>query len=364
MGLKGTDDVLEEALAMGARPVAPGRAIEALAAYREHRGSSDVHWITCGLPMGAAELLEAGYPGEKVEVIYHPAKTTTAKDTREATKAIAKLGVEVLLFCGGDGTARDILDAIDAELPILGIPAGVKMHSAIFGVSPEATATTLARFLEGSLSVGDAEVIDLDEEAYRRGSWNLQLYGLARTPQEPNLVQTGKLMVEAVGDEAIREEIAEYLGELMEEEPEALFIFGPGGTTFDICDELDLEKTLLGIDAVLSGKIVGRDLNEDGLIKLLQRHPKARLVLSPIGAQGFVLGRGNLQLSPKVLRSIGLHNILVVATPSKLRATPLLRADTGDSEQDKYFSEKGHLLVIVGYRTKKLHPVQAFERPC
>lgn len=359
VGLKGTDDVLEEALAMGAEPVAPARAIEALLAVRNGKPAIEIHWITCGTPMGEAELLEAGYYMDAVEVVYRPSEKTTAEDTVKASRAMASATVDILLFCGGDGTGRDILDSVDAELPILGIPAGVKMHSAVFGVNPEAAARTLTRYLQGDLPLGRAEVIDLDEEAYREGRWSLQIYGLAQTPQEPNLVQTGKMMVEAVGDEAIREEMADYFGELIEEEPDVLFIFGPGGTTHGVCGLLGLDKTLLGIDAVLAGEIVGRDLNEDGLIRLLRDHPSARLVLSPIGAQGFILGRGNLQLSPHVLRAIGLHNLLVVATPAKLRATPVLRADTGDFDLDNYFAEKGYILVIVGYRTKKLHPVQA-----
>ncbi len=308
--------------------------------------------------MGETELLSAGFREDQVEVVYHPSPATTAEDTVKASRTMAGRGVDILLFCGGDGTARDLLDAVDATLPILGIPAGVKMHSAVFGVNPEAAAVTLVRFLEGSLSVGEAEVIDLDEAAYRQGHWDLQLCGLAQTPQEPNLVQTGKMMVEAVGDEAIKEEMGDYFRELMEEEPDSLFVFGPGGTTHGLCRKLGVEKTLLGIDAMLAGKLVGRDLNEDGLMRLLKAHSTARLVLSPIGAQGFILGRGNLQLSPKVLRAIGLHNILVVATPSKLRATPFLRADIGDGEMDAYFADRGHLLVVVGYRTKKLHPVQ------
>lgn len=358
VGLKGTDGVLEEALAMGAEPVAPARAVEALVALRGSKPSTDIRWFTCGPPMGEAELHEAGYERDGVEVVYRPSKGTTAEDTVKASRAMANARVDILLFCGGDGTGRDILDSVNAELPILGIPAGVKMHSAIFGISPEATARTLTHYLQGDLPMGKAEVIDLDEKAYREGRWSLQLYGLALTPQEPNLVQTGKMMVEAVGDEAIREEMADYLRELMGEEPEVLFILGPGGTTHGICEQLEIDKTLLGIDAVLAGEIVGRDLNEDGLIRLLGEHPSAKLVLSPIGAQGFILGRGNLQLSPPVLRAIGLHNLLVVATPAKLRATPVLRADTGDPDLDRYFSEKGHLLVIVGYRTKKMHPIQ------
>ncbi len=358
VGLKGTDNVVEEALAMGARPVAPSRAVEALSSFREMEAPTEVQWLTCGPPMGETELKAANFPPDSTEILYYPSKKTTARDTVKASEMFAEAGADILLFCGGDGTARDILDAVGSRLPILGIPAGVKMHSAVFGVSPEASAATLARYLGGELSTGEAEVLDLDEERYRRGEWSLKLYGLALTPREPNLVQAGKLMVLEVADEAIREEMADYVGELMDEEPETLFIFGPGGTTHGICRHLGLDTTLLGIDAVLARKLVGRDLNEEGLLRLLTSYPTAKLVLSPIGAQGFILGRGNLQLSPEVLRRVGLHNIIIVATPSKLRATPQLRVDTQDRELDAYFIQKGHLLVVMGYRTMKLHSVR------
>lgn len=361
VGLKGTDGVVEEAQAMGAKPVAPSRAIQALRPFRGLDVAREVHWLTCGPPMGETELKAVSFESDAYEVLYRPRAKTEAKDTTKAADAFARAGAEILLFCGGDGTARDIFDSIDARMPILGIPSGVKMHSGVFGVNPEATATILDRFLSGELSTGEAEIMDLDEDRYRRGEWSIRLYGLAITPQEPNLVQTGKLMVEEVADEAIREEMADYIEELMEEEPDTMYIFGPGGTIQGICRRLGLEGTLLGIDAAISKNLVGRDLNEDGLLKLLESHPKAKLVLSPIGAQGFILGRGNLQLSPEVLRTIGAHNIIIVATPSKLRATPFLRVDTGDSELDGYFAEKNHLLVVIGYRTMKLHPIGGFQ---
>ncbi|MFQ5920030.1 MAG: ATP-NAD kinase, partial [Thermoplasmata archaeon] len=170
-------------------------------------------------------------------------------------------------------------------------------------------------------------------------------------------VQMGKLLVKAVADDVILEEVAGYMRELMEEGPDEVFLFGPGGTTHAVAALLGLETTLLGIDAVVHGEVIGRDLNEEGLLAVLGEQAQAKLVLSPIGAQGFVLGRGNLQLSPTVLRAVGLANLLIVATPAKLRSTPRLRADTGDDELDGAFSERTHRPVIIGYRTKKMHPV-------
>lgn len=359
VGLKGTDGVEEEALRRGATPVAPGRAREALRAFVPMRTSQDVHWLTCDPPMGADVLRDIGVGEDRIEVLHEPPERTSPEDTKRAARAFADGHADLILFCGGDGTARDLLDAIDARVPVLGIPAGVKMHSAVFAVNPEAAAQILDRFVAGALPTGQAEVLDLDEERYRRGEWNVRLYGMARTPQEPNLVQTGKMMVQEVADEALLEEMAAYLGELMEESPESVFLFGPGGTTAALRDHLGLPSTLLGIDAVVNRKRVAADLDETGIRRVLENHPKAKLVLSPIGAQGFILGRGNLQLSPDVLHRIGVENVLVVATPSKLRATPRLRVDTGEPALDRAFAEKEYLRVVIGYRTLKLHPIDA-----
>ncbi|MCJ2531458.1 MAG: ATP-NAD kinase family protein [Candidatus Thermoplasmatota archaeon] len=357
VGLKGTDGVLVEALALGAEPVASRRATEALASFANTAAFRDVEWLTCGSPMGEGELTGLFGDSLRRETVHLPSKSTTAEDTRKAARALEERGIDILLFCGGDGTARDLLDVLDERVPLLGIPAGVKMHSAVFAVNPGSAGLILSRFLLGELPLGQAEVLDLDEERYRKGEWSIRLHGLARTPQEPNLVQMGKLLVTAVTDDVILSEIADYLGELMEEEPDTAFLFGPGGTTHTVGELLGLETTLLGIDAVAHGEVIGRDLNEAAILSVLRSHARAKLVLSPIGAQGFVLGRGNLQLSPAVLQRVGLPNVLIVATPAKLRNTPRLRADTGDAELDAAFVERSHRPVIIGYRTKKMHPV-------
>ncbi|MEE9164040.1 MAG: ATP-NAD kinase family protein [Thermoplasmata archaeon] len=357
VGLKGTDGVLTEALALGAEPVASRRAQEALASFANTAAFRQVHWLTCGSPMGSGEL--TGLFGERLgqEIVHYPSESTSAKDTQRAARALEEAGIDILFFCGGDGTARDLLDVVDERVTLLGIPAGVKMHSAVFAINPVSAGQILSRFLLDELPVGQAEVLDLDEDKYRDGEWSIRLYGLARTPQEPNLVQMGKLLVTAVADDVILEEIAEYLGELMEEEPDTVFLFGPGGTTHTVGELLGLETTLLGIDAVAHGEVIGRDLNEEGILATISDPDQAKLVLSPIGAQGFVLGRGNLQLSPAVLRKVGLPNLLILATPAKLRSTPRLRVDTGDADLDASFAERTHRPVIIGYRTKKMHPV-------
>lgn len=361
VGLKGTDGVANEAQAAGAEPVAGPRALLFARAFLElskNDASLRVRWITCDGAMGADALRAAGVIEDAIEVVHIPAERTTAADTREAVDASFDRGAELLLFCGGDGTARDVAEVVKDRIPILGIPAGVKMHSGLFAVSPAAAAHLLVGYLRGQLRVGSAEILDVDEEAYRTGEWRIRLFATAKTLVEPNLVAAGKMMIDEVSQEAIRGELAVHFSELFESEPETLFLLGPGSTLDSIATAIGLEKTLLGVDAALGGKTIAKDLNEKRILELLHRHPKAKLVVSPIGAQGFVLGRGNLQVSPAVLRRIETKNVIVVATPAKLAMTPVLRVDTGDPSLDEEFHKREYMFVLIGYRTSKLHPIQ------
>ncbi|HEB37119.1 MAG TPA: ATP-NAD kinase [Thermoplasmatales archaeon] len=356
VGLKGTDGVVEKAKELGAKPVAPLRAKEMLKTFLSFDSEIEIQWFTCKGDMGENELRECGIKDFKI--VYSSDIPTTAKDTKNACERFLEERVDIILFCGGDGTARDVFETVDKNIPILGIPAGVKMHSGVFGVTPEATAKTLQEFLEGVLTTGDVEILDLDEELYRNGEWKIKLFGTALGVIEPTYVQVGKATFESISDEEIKEEIADYIIEQMNEEKDTLFILGSGSTLYTIGRKLGIDKTLLGIDAVLNGKLVGKDLNEKGLLSLLNKRKKAKLILSPIGAQGFILGRGNSQLSPEVIRKIGLDNIIVVATPSKLASTPFIRVDTGDRNLDKLFAKKEQIIVIIGYRLMKVVKVQ------
>ncbi len=361
VGLKGTDHVVDQARAAGAEPVAPHRValfLEAFVKTQRKDPELDVHWLTCDGPMGRDYLDQAGFAPGDIEVVHTPANPTTAEDTRAGSAGSVQGGAELLLFCGGDGTARDVAEAVAGKVPILGIPSGVKMHSGVFAVDPKAAAEALAAFLRGQLRVGDSEILDLDEEAYRAGEWRVRLYASARTLVEPNLVQADKMMFAEMSEESVRLELAEHFRDLFNEEPHTLFLLGPGSTIDSIATRLKLEKTLLGIDAVLGGKTIAKDLDEKRILALLGQHAKAKLVVSPIGAQGFVLGRGNLQVSPEVVRRIGVRNLLVVATPAKLAATPVLRVDTGDEKIDAEIRRKEYLFVLIGYRTTKLHPIK------
>jgi len=361
VGLKGTDGVADLALAAGAEPVAGPRArafAEAFGRAAREDPNLQVTWITGAGGMGERPLREAGIPADRIEVVHTPPDRSSAEDSKRTVEASSARGGELVIFCGGDGTARDVAAAVRDHIPILGIPAGVKMYSGVFAVSPHAAADLLAAFLRGELRKGSGELLDLDEEAYRRGEWRVRLFSTAKTLVEPHLVSAGKMMVSEVSEESVRAELATHVSELFETHPDTLFLLGPGSTIHSIATALGIEKTLLGIDAVLGGKTIAQDLNEKRILELLDRHPKAKLVVSPIGAQGFILGRGNLQVSPAVLRRIGTENLIVVATPGKLAATPILRVDTGDPNLDKEFRDREYLFVIIGYRTSKLHPIQ------
>jgi len=361
VGLKGTDDVVSEARRLGAQPIAPKRAVETLRALHtmlgRKRAGPAIHWVTCSGSMGARALEEAGFAG--VELVYDAGDETTVADTQTAIGNILEAGVDLILFCGGDGTARDICEIAGADTPILGIPSGVKMYSGVFGVTPARTAEILIAFLEGRLSLTDVEVLDLDEEKYRRGEWAVRFYYSANTPFEPTYSQSAKMLIEESTDAHVKQEIASYLQEEILANPDVLYLLGPGSTVQSVGASLGIDKTLLGIDAVVNSRIVAKDINEHRLFELLDEHAQCRLVLSPIGAQGFVLGRGNLQLSPEVIRRIGIENIVVVATPAKLARTPVLRFDTGDEHLDTAFAEQEYLSVLVGYHRRRLVKVAA-----
>jgi predicted polyphosphate/ATP-dependent NAD kinase len=360
VGLKGTDNVVEEAIKKGAEPVSGERALRTLnmlvRARTEYKREIPITWVTVSGNMGADLLERAGFSPQEYTVGYECAETTTRKDTQEACREFQERHVELIVFCGGDGTARDIFEVVDARTPIVGIPAGVKMHSGVFGVNPESVAEVIIAFVEGSLGLSDVEIMDLDEKAYREGEWKIDLHGIAVTPFEDTYIQSAKMMVRGPSEEELKKEIADYILELMEED--TLYILGSGSTLGAVGEELGIDKTLLGIDAVVNRKLVEKDLSEKELLHLLGEYDHSKLIVSPIGAQGFILGRGNQQLSPAVIKKIGIDNIMVVATPTKLLQTESLRVDTNDTELDEAFSEKRYFKVITGYHTMAVRNIE------
>lgn len=356
VGLKGTDGVVAHAVELGAEPTAGERAEEMLEELDRLLGIASppipIRWLTAAGPMGADCLSIAGFDDHAI--VHEPGPVTTAEDTGSAVESLVGAEVELIVFCGGDGTARDVCCVTGTDTPILGIPAGVKMYSGTFGVTPTKTAHLLVGYLRGDLELATVEVLDIDEERYRRGEWSVRLYAAARTPFEPSLTQASKALLAGVGEREVAAAIADDIGERLEAEPETLVLLGPGSTVEAVGRRLGVDTTLLGVDAIAGGRRIGVDLDEGRLLDLLDTDRRCVLVLSPIGAQGFVLGRGNQQLSPDVLRRIGVDNVLLVATPAKLARTPTLRFDTGDRALDAAFAENGYLEVVIGYHLSRL----------
>lgn len=358
VGLKGTDGVLKKAIELGAKPVAYDKAVETIKEFLSNYSKKDeIQWFTCSGDMGGDELKTAGITN--IEIIYSSTgKNTKSTDTKDACKKFIEKKVDLILFCGGDGTARDLFEIVGSKIPLLGIPSGVKMHSGVFGINTSASAKMIHEFVNKHLTIGDAEIMDLDEELYRKGEWKIRLFGIAKGIVEPTYVQVGKSTFESISDNEIKEELTEHIKDELEKNSDYLFLFGSGGTIDYIAKKMGIKNTLLGIDAVYKKQSVGNDLNEEGILKLLEKYHKTKLILSPIGAQGFILGRGNLQLSPKIIKKIGLDNIIVISTPSKLASTPVIRVDTGDKKLDHIFAEKEFMMVTIGYRLSRVVKIQ------
>jgi predicted polyphosphate/ATP-dependent NAD kinase len=348
VGLKGSDgeEIQKRALELGAVPGAQGRAAQAL----ERVGSivnTDI--ITWPVEMGEDVAKRCGLDPTVVGSI-EPGRTS-AEDTRHAAAGMLQAGVDLLLFAGGDGTARDICGAVGSKVPVLGIPAGVKIHSAAFATTPLAAGDLASLYLQGRVSaLREAEVIDIDEEALRRGDITVRLFGYLKVPFRTSLIQSLK-SASGPGEEAAMQAIAAAVVEVMEKG--VLYIIGPGTTTREIMTGLGLGKTLVGVDVVEDGRIVASDANESQILSLIAGR-RAFIVVTPIGGQGCIFGRGNQQISPEVIRRVGRENIIVVGTPGKLNtlAGRPLWVDTGDREVDGMLC--GHYRVVTGYNEEAI----------
>jgi predicted polyphosphate/ATP-dependent NAD kinase len=346
VGLKGTDGkaIVNRARSLGAKPVAPARAEAFLAELNPVE--SGVRLVVGAGSMGEDEAKSAGFT---YKVLGERKKETSAEDTVAIAKKMVDAGVALLVFCGGDGTARDIQRTVNMNVPVLGVPTGVKMHSAVFAVNPQAAAGVTIRFLYGELSLREAEVMDVDEKAFREGRLSAELYGYVLTPYEPHLIQANKLASPMTESELRNQAaIAIYIIENMK--PDVAYIIGPGTTTRTIGGLLDAKKTLLGVDIFYNKKIVASDVNEKQILEAISGKT-AQIIVTPIGGQGFIFGRGNQQISPEVIRRVGLDNIVVVATESKLRSLKTLRVDTGDPNLDVALRSR-KLKVVADYKTE------------
>ncbi|MCS7116412.1 MAG: ATP-NAD kinase family protein [Nitrososphaerota archaeon] len=349
VGLKGTDgDALQRALALGAEPVAPRRAVKVLEEIRKYNLPIEI--ITYPYEMGEYEAIEAGFVPKVIGSI--ESGRTTALDTIRAAREIADMGVELLVFVGGDGTARDILNAIDLKLTVLGVPSGVKTYSSVFAINPSAAALIVRNYLRGELSIGEGEVLDIDEDAYRNGILKVRLYGYLNVPIEADLMQSSKSF-SSIDEKDNQRAIAKYVIEEMEDG--VIYIVGPGTTTYAICEALGIEKTLLGVDIIYNKRLLYKDVDEKSILKAIEGEGKrAKIIVTPIGRQGFIFGRGNQQISPEIIRKVGRENVIVIATHRKLSEIKKLYIDTGDEEVDDWF--KGYIRVITDYREESIVP--------
>lgn len=352
VGLKGSDGeaIVDEALNLGAIPRAMQRVGIFLAALKPC--SDQITWYCWGGQMGEDCLQEAGFPAK---VCGSCPDTTGPMDTCEAARSLRQEGVDLLVFAGGDGTARDIHRAVGTTIPVLGIPAGVKIHSGVYAVHAKGAAEIIIKMIQGQLvSVAEMEVRDIDEDAFRHGQVRASHFGELLVPAEERYLQHVKCGGKEVEALVLEEMAAHVIDDLVDD---CLYILGPGTTTRAITDALGLEKTLLGVDLLLNHEMVQMDATEQDILGWLERYP-ARIIVTLIGGQGHILGRGNHQISPLVIRKTGLQNITIVATKTKLKeleGRPLL-VDTWDNELNGALS--GYLPVVTGYEDAVLYPVE------
>lgn len=341
VGLKGTDgaETVRRARELGAEPIAPERAARALRRLNRVRDRIE---LLCAAGAMGAEVAQAR--DLHTEVIHVGGSyETSAADTRAAAAVMERRRVALILFAGGDGTTRDIVDEVGTRVPILGIPTGVKMQSGVFATTPEAAGDVALAYLVSDLPVSrEGEVLDIDEDALRDGHLSARLYGLARVPDDQRRVQhpkAGSFPADAALDALCRR---------LADELHHLTLVGPGSTMQRVLSHRGIEGSMLGVDAVEDGRLVGRDLNEAQLLELTHARA-ARLLIGVVGGQGFLFGRGNQQLSPRVIRRVGPENIEIVASLDKLLALnpPKLHLDTGDPELDR---------LLSGYRRVRVAP--------
>lgn len=350
VALKGSDgaDTARQALALGAIPRAGERALQALQALR----GLEFECYCYPQEMGEQAALAAGFNPIVVGSI--DSGQTCAEDSRRAAQQLVEQGVDLILFAGGDGTARDLYSAIAEQVPVLGIPAGVKIHSGVYAVTPRAAGEVVAMLIRGELvSLREQEVRDIDEQAFREGKVRAQYYGELLVPEEGRYVQRTKSSGKEV-EELVLGDIAADVVETMEDG--VCYVMGSGTTVAAVMDELGLANTLLGVDLVRDGELLGSDLRASELLELVGDQP-ARIVLTVIGGQGHIIGRGNQQLSPELLYRIGRENLIVIATKTKLKqleGRPLV-IDSADPELAKNWA--GLIRVITGYRDAVLYSV-------
>ncbi len=348
VGLKGTDAMAETAAALGAAPTAGLKAERALS-----RICAPCIVLTCQGQMGEACARGIGINPVIIENNMH--RKTTAAHTIAAAKKMMSMGADLILFAGGDGTARDICRAVGEKIPVTGIPAGVKIHSPVFAKTPEKAGGLAHDFLEGRIHGTCAkEVMDIDENACRKGRVVTRLHGYLTVPDGPGRLQSRKTG-SSLTEKAAQDLIGLYISDNMIKN--MIYLVGPGTTTRTVMENLHIDGTLLGVDIICNKKMIHKDANEKDILKFTTGKP-FKIIITPVGGQGCLFGRGNLQISPEIIKAAGIKNIIVASTAEKIAAlqgVPLM-VDTGDLQVDHMLS--GYIHVITGYNETRIYRVQ------
>ncbi|MBB1277997.1 MULTISPECIES: ATP-NAD kinase family protein [Pseudoalteromonas] len=351
VALKGSDGAhtAAKAIELGAEPKANSRTKAALEVLLPYKERLTIYTVNGDMGEQTAKAL-----GFNVEVVYNTSAITTPDDTEQAAKILKNSGVDLVLFAGGDGTARNICHAIEDTIPVLGIPAGCKIHSGVYAITPKAAGRVVEMLVKGELvTLADADVMDIDEDAFRQGTVKAKRYGEMQTPSEVRYMQAVKNGGKET-DELVLADIAAHVVSQMDED--TFYIMGSGSTVEAIMEEMGLENTLLGVDLIKDQTLVAQDLTAKQLLELTHDQ-STKLVITLIGGQGHIFGRGNQQLSPLLIRAIGKENIIVVATKTKLLALngrPLI-CDTGDGELDDELT--GYIKVTTGFNDHIMYAV-------
>ncbi|QBJ62454.1 ATP-NAD kinase family protein [Pseudoalteromonas sp. DL-6] len=351
VALKGSDgeETAAKAIALGAEPKSNSRTKAALEVLVPHQSNITIYTVNDEMGEQTAKAL-----GFNTQVVYQSNSPTTSDDTEAAARLLQQQGVDLILFAGGDGTARNICHAVEDSVPVLGIPAGCKIHSGVYAITPKAAGRVVEMLVKGELvTLSDADVMDIDEVAFRQGTVKAKRYGEMQVPSEVRYVQAVKNGGKET-DELVLADIAAYV--VSEMDADTLYVMGSGSTVGAVMEEMGLENTLLGVDLVEDQALVGQDLTAQQLLELTSGR-ETKLVITLIGGQGHIFGRGNQQLSPALIKAIGRDNIIVVATKTKLQALngrPLI-CDTGDSKLDDELS--GYIRVTSGFNDHIMYAV-------
>jgi len=358
VALKGSDGeaTVEQALERGAIPQAENRALLAIQSMMSKTPVDDVQFYCAAKNMGEDVLQQLALP---CHVIYQGQQKSSATDTKDTIKHFVEQAVDLIVFAGGDGTARDVLDVLVNELhstiPVVGIPAGVKIHSAVYALTPVYAGEMISLLIAGeAMTLQEAQVMDLDEEAFRQGQVKTQCYGYLSVPVDNTrmqLIKQGGLNQHEITVQDIASDIIETM------EEDVYYLIASGSTTAEIMNQLTLDNTLLGIDIVYNQQLIASDVDENTILKTINNQ-SAKIVVTIIGGQGHIFGRGNQQLSSKVIRQVGKENIIIIASNEKLHSLdkrPMI-SDTGDINLDKQLA--GLYSVITGYQQKTLYKLQ------